>query len=980
MLFFASGQGRLTVVPAQINQNSNGANTIYLTGAFPSASVVTVAFTLPDGTNTEPQLMTGDKTVDYNGLTLAVKEYSLPKSITQVYGRVTAQFYIQNGSEILATEATNITVAKGVPSESPSAPENIYEQIVAALSSIQAELDNPKRETYIGTSVPTDGYPDLFVNTTDDSLSYKAPDGSWKPIAGGGLVGGGLVDDVLINGVSIVVDKTANIPVDLGTDADSSNPIANKVVVKALNDLSTDITEHKNNKQNPHSVTAAQIGLGNVTTELATVERNLSAHEKNTDNPHNVTAAQIGLGNVDNTSDADKPVSTKQAAAIKVVQDEVTAHKNNIKNPHMVTAAQVGLGNVNNTSDANKPVSTAQQTALDKKIDKAGGTFSGNVAIQGDLTVSGTTTTESETQLAVKENVIVTNADKANLQTLLSGLAINKNSTATYGIMYDPADDTVKFGEGTLDANRKFVFKAGEGHPLAIRADSSQFTDAVLVKWNATTKAFEPAGGTWQDLLNKIEITDIDLTLGDETVLYDTTNGIQLSATGKITRKDGTSEQPQVDLDIPIVPGNGIKIDKVANKEQVAVKVDTDVVAVKSDLTLYAKTSDLNSYVKTTTLNTTLADYAKTTDLAAYAKTVDVVEKSQVGAASGVASLGTDGKVPAAQLPTIDNYSKFSEIDLQNSNVVPTYSATKGVTVTSTGSMKHANNVVDTPTNTMVVPITAGKNMSATLGGTHVVFAANDQVGVGATLPAGSDSEKIFINTAGNTARVYYNDNGTWKVVDVQGGGSGSIDADTLNGLLSAGDGISIGKTTAGDKVEVKINPFANIVGATFEARDDPTRPIEYMKLRWNGIFEYHSPIFNYTFSLPAAGDSGMYQLLASNYVKTLFGNQSIVGAGNIDLYRHHILCSTPNEGIKVLITVISGKNLKVDSLTDLKTLLGNTFECPCTGYAMEQGQSLDICNENGFLPIDIWINIVDPMPDITWSNIESIVDTVTTI
>ena len=39
------------------------------------------------------------------------------------------------------------------------------------------------------------------------------------------------------------------------------------------------------------------------------------AHIANTSNPHNVTKAQVGLGNVDNTSDVNKPVSTAQAAA-----------------------------------------------------------------------------------------------------------------------------------------------------------------------------------------------------------------------------------------------------------------------------------------------------------------------------------------------------------------------------------------------------------------------------------------------------------------------------------------------------------------------------------------------------------------------------------------------------------------------------------------------------------------------------------------
>lgn len=51
-----------------------------------------------------------------------------------------------------------------------------------------------------------------------------------------------------------------------------------------------------------------------------------------------------------------------------VNKGQLDAHSNRTDNPHEVTKEQVGLGNVDNTSDADKPVSTAQQTALDLKI------------------------------------------------------------------------------------------------------------------------------------------------------------------------------------------------------------------------------------------------------------------------------------------------------------------------------------------------------------------------------------------------------------------------------------------------------------------------------------------------------------------------------------------------------------------------------------------------------------------------------------
>lgn len=70
--------------------------------------------------------------------------------------------------------------------------------------------------------------------------------------------------------------------------------------------------------------------------------------------------------------------STTVEAAINANKTAIDAHVAKQDNPHNVTAAQVGLGNVDNTSDADKPVSTAQQAALDLKQDKTDNTLATN--------------------------------------------------------------------------------------------------------------------------------------------------------------------------------------------------------------------------------------------------------------------------------------------------------------------------------------------------------------------------------------------------------------------------------------------------------------------------------------------------------------------------------------------------------------------------------------------------------------------------
>lgn len=214
------------------------------------------------------------------------------------------------------------------------------------------------------------------------------------------------------------------------------------------------------------------------------------------------------------------------------------------------------------------------QEDLDAKFDKIGGTVTGDVTIQGDLTVSGTTTTEKEKQLLIEDNVIATNANKVDLKTLLSGLAINKNADATYGIMYDPTDDTVKFGEGTLDADNKFVFKTGEGHPLAIRADSADFTDAHLVKWDEASMSFVDAGVTVGSLSKKIK--SLDLTYGTPAVTYDTTDGVNTKTQARITFSDDTIEDVDNEIEIPIIAGDGLIMDALTDNTKAQFKLDPE--------------------------------------------------------------------------------------------------------------------------------------------------------------------------------------------------------------------------------------------------------------------------------------------------------------------------------------------------------------------------------------------------------------------
>lgn len=160
------------------------------------------------------------------------------------------------------------------------------------------------------------------------------------------------------------------------------------------------------------------------------------------------------------------------------------------------------------------------------------------------------------------------------------------------------------------------------------------------------------------------------------------------------------------------------------------------------------------------------------------------------------------------------------------------------------------------------------------------------------------DGEFAF-GKVGGVAKLYGNVNGV--IIDFTGD-SGTIDADTLNALLSGGNGIAIAKNTAGDKVEVKLSnnitlgPQILLPGRTGSLTIKTfggSKPVA-ISLNDNGIStEFVSPNTFDTISMINIVEDGIkyvdssevtYNYLREGNVKTVNG-QSIYGSGDIESY-----------------------------------------------------------------------------------------------
>lgn len=149
-----------------------------------------------------------------------------------------------------------------------------------------------------------------------------------------------------------------------GTDVDVNIPAATKTAAgvmtasdktnldNTVQGLANEITDRTNaiNSLRTELKTYIDDQISDTGSDVTALETKVNNHIANKSNPHGVTKSQVGLGNVNNTSDADKPVSTAQAAAIAdakaagtAAQTSINNHAGRKDNPHTVTRAQLGL-------------------------------------------------------------------------------------------------------------------------------------------------------------------------------------------------------------------------------------------------------------------------------------------------------------------------------------------------------------------------------------------------------------------------------------------------------------------------------------------------------------------------------------------------------------------------------------------------------------------------------------------------------------
>ena len=562
-----------------------------------------------------------------------------------------------------------------------------------------------------------------------------------------------------------------------------------------------------------------------------------------------------------------------------------------------------------------KVLRTYTDAELLKKLDRTGGTITGNLIVSGNLSVSGEASVIESTTLKVADKLIYVAKDNTSALTSLAGLITPKyDGTNDGGIVYDNSG-TAYVGDIKLDSNGNVDVNNSDLQPIATRDNYSNFTNGhkVKVEVDSLQKSVKFVDGGKDDGINTL--TDVNLTLGDTTVQYDTTDGIQINSTARFTA-EGTNHDAMMDLALPIVAGDGIVIDKAADSEKIDVKVDSSKVFNIINI------DNISNF-----------------------KRVPYLQKGKNTLSTDILELLYVDDGNTNDIGDIPSYVSPEFGDTRSSNAVL-------ITSDPTRPYQAANkNYVD---NGFVAKVTTSTQDIRVYGlhadGTQAVFPTSQNVPEIEHLAQYTTGGNIRTNTPIDnldcTNKKYVDE----KKVDIS---ENFVKAFTIPNGTSTG-------TLAADVKEKLCNPDGHnyyvfddtsqmILKYSFNADDeiiqykaiylqtDKAYEITMQILPSNGSWRRSQAVLN------AAASGGVTSLdgqTGALTTKILFGTNSILGTGNIDIYKHVINFVDADGDAFFNMVVYSSKSLVVDSLTDLKTLIGDAATENVSGCVWDDASS----------------------------------------
>lgn len=590
MIFFLKADGTLIKsAPDTVYQGSAEAGKIYVVAPLNAGMLVDVYYELPNGERWGAYLLENNGTVINNEELpdgWALWSTTLESAITQYAGTLKAQFgFYQSGTAdkvpLITSQGVTITIARGVIRDLPSVPApDVYDQIVNAISSIKQDIANLPNEYLSNTNedkiaLKNNSAIEYSENSTAGTIVKRDSNGKIN-------VADGTED---LNAVNI---RQFNAALAGKVDASSVSSAAVKDTIAqrtstgqlkasdgvADDDLAT-VKQLNAVQGNYTDITNIDLNTGNTTVEYDT-ELGITVNAKGTVTHKNGNAEQP-------TTKFELPIVSGDGIVIDKAQNEekisVKVDGKVTKTPNSIvkrdSAGRVKTADAVSDEDA---ASYGQQKALRnytdsellKKLDRTGGTITGNLIVSGNLSVSGETSVIESTTLKVADKLIYVAKDNISALTSPAGLITPKyDGTNDGGLVYDNSG-TAYVGDIKLDSNGNVDVNNSGLQPIATRDSYSNFTNGHKVKAevDSSQKSVKFVDGGKDDGINSL--TEVNLTLGNTTVQYDTTNGIQINSTARFQDAEGNHDAA-MSLDLPVVGKDGIVIDKAADSEKIEI-------------------------------------------------------------------------------------------------------------------------------------------------------------------------------------------------------------------------------------------------------------------------------------------------------------------------------------------------------------------------------------------------------------------------